>query len=63
MYALKALIVHPVPALRESIFWKEGQMLNKPEKFYKAEEQNAIKLLTRGLNLFVGGGGRQGRPP
>lgn len=52
--ALKLLIVDPGPALRESIFWKGGQMLNKLEKSYKAEEPGAIKLFTRGLNVVVG---------
>lgn len=47
-YVPKVVTVCTVPALRELIFRTGGWMLNKPEKSYKG--QDAIKLLTRGLN-------------
>lgn len=49
LYVPNVGIVYTVSALRELIFQKGRQILNKPEKSYKTEEQGALKLLTRRL--------------
>lgn len=54
----KVLRAHTVPALRKLILWK-GRVLTKSNKSYQAEERDAIKLLTRALNVVLVGQGKQ----
>lgn len=48
----------PPPPPQRAYILEGGQMLNKPKKSYNAEEQDAIKLLTRRLNAVLGAGWR-----